>query len=672
MLLDRARQRRESGDDLDGAETVVSVASLGSNSHGRVVHDSHGSGVSETTKPSRPAEVTFAHLRSDGTAYVVAGSAVAGLGAYAYQLLGGRVLGPEAFAPVSVLLTIHFLTFIVLLLPIEQLIVRRLTIDPHQPGLTRQALLLGGATVVGTTILALSGVDRFLNGDYRFVVFAALTVGAHFLFAAGRGHLAGRRRFVEYGMASGSASLVRLGIAVLITLVHPSASGFALGLIAGPLIVLLLRPSRPADSDHVGVAVPAETTDRGLLTGMVVAAAASQALLLAGPLVVGGLGGSAVEVSIAFAVFTLGRAPLVFGYNLLARVLPPFTRMAVEGQGREMISWARGMTWAGFGLSAMAAFLGWLFGPWAVRIAFGPEFITSGFTTAVVAGGVVLAGAGLFVGQILVADGRTDRLAIAWAGGLLAAITALIVTPDTSVITRVAVAFLAGEAVALLALVHGAVIVARTGEQDRPRVAYKSTKRTIDIAVSLTGLVLLIPVFLIAGLAVRLNSPGPIFFRQTRLGRSGRPFGLLKIRTMEADADEAVFAEHLERSQEAHRPGADPSLRIAEDDRVTPVGRLLRRWSIDELPNLWNVLGGSMSLVGPRPLVKAEAELIGLENSRFIVKPGVTGLAQVNGRDLISMSDRTRLDEEYVRSRSTRSDLTILLKTVETVFEASQ
>ena len=290
--------------------------------------------MSDSHQGSPPAEVRFTYLRSDGTAFVVGGSAVAGLAAYAFQLLGGRTLGPEDFAPVSVLLTFHFLTFVVLLLPIEQLVVRRLTIDPAQAGLTRSAYLLAGTTMIGATTVALLGVDGWLNGDYRFVAFTGLTVGVHFVFAAGRGHLAGRRRFVEYGLASGTASLARLGVALAVTAIRPSASGFALGLIAGPLVVLLWRPFRQNGIDEEADA--GDKSDSGLLTGLVLAAAASQALLLAGPLVVSGIGGSATEVSIAFAAFTLGRAPLVFGYNLLARVLPPFTRMAMEGQDQEM------------------------------------------------------------------------------------------------------------------------------------------------------------------------------------------------------------------------------------------------------------------------------------------------------------------------------------------------
>lgn len=620
-------------------------------------------GLSEGNAP----QARYAYLRSDGTAFIVAGSAVAGLAGYAYQILGGRTLGAEAFAPVSVLLTIHFLTFIVILLPIEQLVVRRLTIDRTRVGLPANANWLAAATVAVATAFALLGVDAYLNGDRRFIAFTALTVGAHVWFAAARGHLAGWRRFRAYGLSSALASLLRLVIAVGITIVRPSASGFAIALIAGTFVVAAWRPFRavPVDRPELDEAERANLDERGLLWGLVLAAAASQALLLSGPIIVGLLGGTPVEISIAFAAFTLARAPLVFGYNLLARVLPPFTVMAARGERDELRSWARGMAWAGVGLGAVGALLGWSFGPWVIELAYGSGFVAGRLDAAVIAAGVVFAGSGLFVGQILVARAESGRLGLAWLAGLIAAIAALFSTIGEAPVTRVSTAFMAGTAIALVALVYGAV--RGIERQPGPTAAYLATKRTLDIAVSLFVLVLAMPVLVISGIAVRLDSPGPVFFRQVRVGRSGRHFGLLKIRTMEADADEAVFAEHLARLELSRHRGDGPKIRIADDPRVTRVGRRLRKWSIDELPNFWNVLRGSMSLVGPRPLVPAEAKLIGLENARFAVKPGITGLAQVEGRDEITIAERTRWDEEYVRSRSTGLDVRILMRTLRTV-----
>lgn len=615
-------------------------------------------------KPSN-GQTKYAYLRSDGTAYIVAGSGIAGISAYVYQVLGGRTLGTEAFAPVSTLLTIHFLTLIVILLPIEQLVVRRLTLDRNRTGLPPSAYWLAGLTVVGATVFAAVGVEDFLNGDKRFIAFTGLTIATHFLFSVARGHLAGWRRFRAYGTSSAFASLIRLVIAIAITLIRPSASGFALGLVLGPLVVMLWKPFRQVEVDRPELDddARARVDEGGLLGGLVLAAAATQALLLGGPLIVGLLGGTPTEISIAFAAFTLARAPLVFGYNLLARVLPPFTEMAVRGEKDELRAWARGMAWAGIGLGAVAGLLGWWLGPWVTRI-FGEGFASTRFDAAVIAVGVVFAGAGLFVGQILVARGRSGTLGLAWVGGLIAATGGIILAAPSGAITRVTIGFAAGSVVALIGLVSGAVTTSESG----PSTAYALSKRTVDIGLSLVILVLSAPILVIAGLIVRITSPGPVFFKQTRLGRDGRPFGLVKIRTMEADADETVFAEHLARLEAARHSDVPVTIRIADDARVTGIGRILRKSSIDELPNFWNVLRGSMSLVGPRPLVPAEAALIGLDNPRFQVKPGITGLAQVEGRDTITLAERTRWDEEYVRTRSPRLDTRILLRTVKAIF----
>jgi lipopolysaccharide/colanic/teichoic acid biosynthesis glycosyltransferase len=195
---------------------------------------------------------------------------------------------------------------------------------------------------------------------------------------------------------------------------------------------------------------------------------------------------------------------------------------------------------------------------------------------------------------------------------------------------------------------------------------YAVAKRSLDIGGALVALALLFPMLVLTAIAVRLNSKGPAFFRQLRTGRGGRDFWMVKLRTMVIDHDPEVFHEHLKTMRQSEDED-EYTIKIDEDPRVTSVGAWLRRWSLDELPNLWNVLKGSMSLVGPRPLVPAEAEMIGFDSPRFTVKPGVTGHAQVHGRDSISMAERTTLDEEYVRDRSMRLDLKILIGTVGTV-----
>jgi exopolysaccharide biosynthesis polyprenyl glycosylphosphotransferase len=185
------------------------------------------------------------------------------------------------------------------------------------------------------------------------------------------------------------------------------------------------------------------------------------------------------------------------------------------------------------------------------------------------------------------------------------------------------------------------------------------------LGAGLTVLVLA-PVLLVIALAVRLDSPGPVLFRQVRIGRGGREFRMLKFRTMVADA-EAQRAALLDRNQ-----NADGLLfKIADDPRITKVGRLLRRFSLDELPQLFNVLGGQMSLVGPRPPLPAEVALYDDSvRRRLLVKPGLTGLWQVSGRSDLTWEESVRLDLRYVENWSLLLDVMILWKTAFAVLRA--
>jgi NDP-sugar pyrophosphorylase family protein len=209
-------------------------------------------------------------------------------------------------------------------------------------------------------------------------------------------------------------------------------------------------------------------------------------------------------------------------------------------------------------------------------------------------------------------------------------------------------------------LIQGVASTAGQYAQSRFRyVLSKAIKRGVDLVVSMTGLVVNLPVFLIVAAAVKLTSPGPVFFRQRRCGRRGRDFWLVKFRTMVKDA---------EKMQTQLRPLNEvdgPVFKMENDPRSTPLGRLLRRFSIDEVPQLWNVLKGEMSLVGPRPLAAREMQFCpAWRDARLKVRPGITGLWQVGGRSKTSFHDWIRLDIEYVRGRSTLLDLKILLKTL--------
>ncbi len=611
----------------------------------------------------------YAYMRSDGTLDIVLGSLVAGIGGYAYQFIGGRALGENGFAPIGILLTAHFLAFIIVLLPIEQFVIRRLTLGFRGWVVPGRAIALAASSAAAAAFVVGVAGDDYFTSRREFVMFVLLTVLFHFFFAVGRGYLAGSRRFRAYGYSSAAASILRVGLAVGVAILAPSVTGFAWAHILGPLVIFLWRPWKPSEQEsRIADPESAHESERGLLSGLVLSAAASQALLLAGPLVASRLGATAAEFSITYATLLIARAPLTLGYNLIARILPPFTEMAVQGRRKELRAWARGIGVASGVLSVFGGFAGALLGPFLVSVAFGEGFAPTPFVAAVAGAGVVLAGGGLFIGQILVARGQSLRLLIAW---ILAVITAvvLVAIPIDDPIVHVVIAFLGGEIVALVALTFAAAME-DVDEGARPH-GYSVVKRTVDIGGALVALVLLFPILLIAALAVKLDSQGPAFFRQQRVGRDGKVFWMVKLRTMVFDHDEEIFHEHLDRLKHGSLDATDYTIRIEGDPRITRVGARLRAWSIDELPNLWNVLKGSMSLVGPRPLVREEAELIGLDNPRFSVKPGVTGYAQVHGRDSISLEERTAWDERYVEDRSSRLDLQILLATIGTVLSSS-
>jgi exopolysaccharide biosynthesis polyprenyl glycosylphosphotransferase len=189
-------------------------------------------------------------------------------------------------------------------------------------------------------------------------------------------------------------------------------------------------------------------------------------------------------------------------------------------------------------------------------------------------------------------------------------------------------------------------------------------KRALDIVLSALALTLLTPLLLITVIAIKLTSRGPVLFRQQRIGRGARPFTMLKFRTMYVGADEQKQTlRHLNELD-------GPMFKIAEDPRVTRAGRILRRYSVDELPQLWNVLRGEMSLVGPRPLVPDEAEhVIGRHRARIDLVPGVTGPWQVMGRTAIPFSEMVKLDYLYVAEWSLWNDVKLLLRTAAVVWE---
>ncbi len=185
-------------------------------------------------------------------------------------------------------------------------------------------------------------------------------------------------------------------------------------------------------------------------------------------------------------------------------------------------------------------------------------------------------------------------------------------------------------------------------------------KRLFDIVVSATALLLLIPLFMIVALLIRLDSKGPIFFSQTRIGKQGQKFRFWKFRSMVPDAE-----EHKDELKKLNKMSCDILFKMEHDPRVTRVGDFLRKSSIDELPQLWNILKGEMSFVGPRPALPDEvAKYTPYQRRRLEVTQGLTCIWQISGRSKIPFEQQIEMDLEYIANQSFSYDMVILLKTI--------
>ena len=205
--------------------------------------------------------------------------------------------------------------------------------------------------------------------------------------------------------------------------------------------------------------------------------------------------------------------------------------------------------------------------------------------------------------------------------------------------------------------------------QADPRAGIRGiVKRALDVVVSAVLLLLLAPLLAVVSVLVKLTSVGPVLFRQERIGAGARPFTIFKFRTMKAGADVEIHKAFVSRFIQARATptGAEAPFKMVNDPRLTPLGKVLRKTSLDELPQLWNVLRGDMSLVGPRPPLAYEVEQYKPWHRRRILeaKPGITGLWQVAGRSQTSFDDMVRLDLRYARNVSLVTDLKLLIATV--------
>jgi len=208
-------------------------------------------------------------------------------------------------------------------------------------------------------------------------------------------------------------------------------------------------------------------------------------------------------------------------------------------------------------------------------------------------------------------------------------------------------------------------------KRDESQRLKRCVKRLMDVVGSLLALIILSPLFVIIAAVIRLSSPGPILFRQRRVGQHGLPFGMLKFRSMHVNSDPAVHKEYATKwvngtaDKQPTTSGAEGVYKLTADRRVTRIGSLLRRSSLDELPQLINVLKGDMSLVGPRPPLWYEVEVYELWHRRRLLetRPGITGLWQVSGRNRVKFDDMVRFDLLYARTWTLWRDVTIILRT---------
>lgn len=205
----------------------------------------------------------------------------------------------------------------------------------------------------------------------------------------------------------------------------------------------------------------------------------------------------------------------------------------------------------------------------------------------------------------------------------------------------------------------------KSEEKVNNKVIYNFIKRTFDIIVSFCAMILLLPLFVVIGILIKLDSKGPVFFLHKRIGKNGRQIKIFKFRTMVQNAEELLSRFSPEQKREF-----EENYKLDNDFRITKIGDFLRKTSLDELPQLLNILKGDMSIVGPRPLVEKELEKYGDEKERFLsVTPGLTGNWACSGRSNIEYPERIKLELEYVDNCSLWLDIKIILKTVISVFK---
>jgi O-antigen/teichoic acid export membrane protein len=390
-------------------------------------------------------DVSKRGFRAPGTGFMVGGGLIGAFGAYLFQWYGARLLDPVAIAPISILWTLFFILATILLVPVEQYVTREVASGKRvlPAGMRPMLAMAGLGALIGATFV-IATLDRFFAGDPQYVVqIILLSFGYGFLFM-GKGVLAGSRKFAGVGWVMIVETTARLlaGVVLLYFLLRATSLGWAM--VIGGLSVLGLRWWRSdKGTDESPASLPA-----GFLLGYVGGTAPAQVLLAGAPLAVAVLGAPDAMVSIVFFTFTLFRAPLTLIYALQGRVLPYLVGLAHSGDRSRLSAIAGRVVLVGGALALLGGLVGWAVGPWVMATLYGVQYEPSQTLAALAAAGVMAAATAQITSQVLVAEGKTKMLGLAWAGGLIAAVmVTLLVTGAPE--HRVAIGFVTGEFTAL-------------------------------------------------------------------------------------------------------------------------------------------------------------------------------------------------------------------------------
>jgi O-antigen/teichoic acid export membrane protein len=384
-----------------------------------------------------------------GTAAVVVGSLVAAVLAYVFQVFGGRVLGPEAFAPIGILWTIQFLAMQVLYQPLEHL-VNRDTGAGRPPGLRRVlwfGLVAGGLTALGVLLFG----GRYV-GEPVYAWMAGILVFGYAVFGFVRGRLAGTDRFGGFGIVTGAEATVRILLAVVfVALAVDHGLGWAMVLAPFVALVWLPRVGTGGGPGELGRNLPP----------LVGASFFAQALLGLAPLAVAMLGAGPAAVSIVFLTFAMYRGPLWILQGVMARVLPVFVRQVESDAHQQLRAWMVRLAAGAAVLSVVAFGVGATIAPPVFALLLGEAFRPATLLSALVAAGVVIAACGGLMNQVLLALDRLRSMTLAWGLGFAAAVLITFVVPIEPV-TRTALGFVVGEIVAVgsLYVLHARIAVA--------------------------------------------------------------------------------------------------------------------------------------------------------------------------------------------------------------------